>query len=125
MPAGKAEGLHVERLEISPSTLGDFFSYRLTLIQVRRNDRFASGKVDFSIAGMRDGEQLTIPFEELDQSASAIEFKFKYFQDFEGVFEIPDDFDPAHVLVKVRPKGKRLKPVDRQFEWRSIVTGGN
>ncbi len=124
-PSDRVGGLHVERLELHPGDEERRFDYRLTLVQVRKNDRFAAGKVDFRVAGKRGGAPASYDRAELAaDSSKALAFKFRYFQNLEGTLTLPADFEPESVIVDVTPSGKGLKPVSRRFAWSSLIPGG-
>lgn len=120
-PSDKVEGLHVERLRLQPTANERRFKYTVTLIQVRKNDRFAAGEVDLSVLGTHDGQESSYRLADLSDQEGGVKFKFRYFQNFEGTIELPGGFLPETVLVEAKPSGKRLKPVSKRFEWKSLV----
>lgn len=120
-PSDKVEGLHVERLRLQPTVRERRFQYVVTLTQVRKNDRFAAGEVDLRVLGTNGGQTASYRLADLSEVEGSVKFKFKYFQNFEGTIELPDGFLPETVLVEATPSGKRLKPVSKRFEWKSLV----
>jgi len=96
------------------------YSMRLVLAQAMRADRRVSGTVDLSIEGERDGKPVTLSLRELGepgQRPARLDFSFRYFQNLETVLILPEGFAPARVTVKLSPKGKADKPVERSFDW--------
>jgi hypothetical protein len=124
-PSDKVDGLHVERLRLQPTARERRFQYMVTLTQVRKNDRFATGEVNLRVSGARGDQEFSYTLADLSDVQGVAKFRFKYFQDFEGTIELPDGFVPESVLVEVKPSGKRLQPVSKRFAWKSLVTGGN
>ncbi len=120
-PSDKVEGLHVERLRLQPTVHERRFQYMVTLTQVRKNDRFAAGEVNLRVVGTNGDQASSYRLADLSDVQGAVKFKFKYFQNFEGTLELPDGFLPETVLVEAKPSGKRLKPVSKRFEWKSLV----
>ena len=44
-------------------------------------------------------------------------FKFKYFQNFVGDIELPEEFSPESVTVEAAPEGKGAKRVTETVVW--------
>ena len=90
------------------------------LAQAIRNDRKVSGHVELSVEGMRDGERLTLGLEDLqgeEKNRNTISFAFRYFQNLEASLVLPEGFAPDRVIVRLRPKEKSVKAVERAFDW--------
>lgn len=119
-PEEGAHGLRIQSLQVTKNAKEGSFHYKLVLTQVLKNDRLARGRVDVLIEGIRedDGRQenltltgITVP------KRSAMNFKFKYFQAFEGDMEMPEGFVPIRVSVIVDPSGRSLESVEKVFDW--------
>jgi hypothetical protein len=90
------------------------------LTQVLKNDRLARGDVDVVLEGIRedDGQQETIKLKDVAvPKIRSLNFRFKYFQSFEGDMEMPEGFVPIRVNVTVNPSSRRLKSVQKVFDW--------
>lgn len=125
-PSDKSTGLHVERLVLEPGAVPNSFDYLLTLVQVRKNDRLASGEVDLRVVGALGDEAVSYSADELSSGEKPDrKFKFRYFQNFEGTLVLPAGFAPQSIEVDATPTGKRLKPVSKRFEWKSLMSGGS
>jgi hypothetical protein len=53
-----------------------------------------------------------------------MKFGFKYFQNFEGVMNLPEAFYPDYLRVKVKPTTGKIKSIDEQFAWSDLTAGG-
>ncbi|MBD3670787.1 MAG: hypothetical protein HUJ29_08430 [Gammaproteobacteria bacterium] len=119
-PEEAAHGLRIQTLSITKNAKEGSFHYKLVLTQVLKNDRLARGDVDVVIEGIRaeDGQQETLNLSEVAvPKIRSMNFRFKYFQAFEGDMEMPDGFVPIRVSVTVDPSSRRLKSVQKVFDW--------
>jgi len=101
------------------------YQYKIMVSQRGRNDLFVRGTIDVSVEGVKKGQPVTLKLAEVsEQAKKPIKFGFKYFQNFEGVMNLPDAFYPDTLHVKVNPSTGKIKAVDEQFEWSDLTTGG-
>lgn len=131
-PADLEPGLQILGMQLAQRTdgnpdeaAGNAYSYKIVLTQRRNRFKFASGRVDLQLSGLRAGREVTLYAEDLiPDSKQALTFEFKNFQSLEGQLVVPTGFEPQTMLVSVLPKARGLKQVERSFEWNSIVSGG-
>lgn len=117
--------LTLKSVELLPATENATYDYRVMLAQIRKNDRFASGKLNLSVHGVLDGKPRTLRLTDIaDVKQVPIKFKFKYFQTFEGRLELLPGFLPEVVEVSIQPTSKHLKPINQSFKWTSILVKG-
>ena len=53
-----------------------------------------------------------------------MKFGFKYFQNFEGVMNLPVAFQPDYLHVEVNPSTGKIKAIDEQYTWSDLTAGG-
>lgn len=118
-PGDVEPGLRIQSFHLEPAAEGGAFRYDLTLTQVKRNDRFVSGVVEMEVEGVEDGLTKLLPFATLVAGDSkALRFRFRYFQRFTGRIELPDQFQPRRVTIRLLPGGKGQPPgVEQTLEW--------
>ena len=119
-PEEGAHGLRIQSLQVTKNAKEGSFHYKLVLTQVLKNDRLARGRVDVLIEGIReeDGRQENLKLTDITVPKRAVmNFKFKYFQAFEGDVEMPEGFVPIRVSVTVDPSGRSLESVEKIFDW--------
>lgn len=118
-PGDVKPGLRVQEINIEPAAEANSFLYSLTLTQVKRNDRYVSGVIDIDVEGMEDGKVKVLPFSALMAGDSkALNYRFRYFQHFDGVIRIPAGFAPRRIMVRVVPQGKGQPPaIEESLEW--------
>jgi hypothetical protein len=118
-PGDVEPGLRIQRFRMEPADQAGQFAYDLMLTQVKRNDRLIEGVIHLNIEGTQDGTERTLPLIQITQpEIKWLTFRFRYFQHFEGKIQLPVNFSPESVEVRVLPKGKRApSPLEQTFEW--------
>lgn len=118
-PDDARQGLNIQRFHLEPTQEeGDFF-YSLTLTQVKRNERYVRGVVEMEVDGLEDGKQKVLKFRKLAAGNSKVlNFKFRYFQNFEGEIRIPPQFKPRQIRILLIPKGKgQPAGIEETMDW--------
>jgi hypothetical protein len=113
-------GLRIQDLELLRGADASSFTMHLVLAQAIRADRLITGYVELNVAGMRDGEELTLGLADLvgkTDGKSRLAFSFRYFQNLQADLVLPKGFAPARVTVKLTPNGKSAKPLEKSFNW--------
>lgn len=125
-PGEVAPGLHIQRFRLTPGESQGYFGYELVLTQAMNKRRSISGSADLRVIGQLDGKQVTYALSDLaDADLNKLNFKFKYFQSFEGSLRLPSTFDPQSVTIVVRPSGKKAKAVRESYKWSEVISGGS
>ncbi|MDX1454371.1 MAG: DUF6776 family protein [Gammaproteobacteria bacterium] len=122
-PEDGEAGLRVQSMRISPTSQSQVFHYRLVLIQAITNDRATSGELKLEVIGERDGREARLDVAELVMDgADTLRYSFKYFQDFEGDFRLPDGFVPQRLELTIDPSARGAETMTRSFGW-DVSTG--
>lgn len=120
-PPDGVRGLQIQELKVEPGSHDSEYRLRLVLVQAAaRRDRRVSGVVNLSIEGARDGAPVRYNLAELipgDAQSSKLGFSFRYYQDFERDFVLPNGFVPNRVNVEVNPNGRSAKAIRQAFDW--------
>ncbi len=112
-PANKVAGLQIQSLNIEPTATENRYRYKLVLIQALKHDRLVYGKVRFEVRGTQQGKDALLNFPEAVDKP--INVNFKYFQDIEGVLQLPSNFKPVEVKISVmRPNDEA---VEQTYSW--------
>ena len=54
----------------------------------------------------------------------ALKYSFKYFQRLNGVFALPENFQPKQVLIEVAPSSANLRPpMQLSYSWQELISG--
>lgn len=113
-PADKKSGLRIQNLSIEPTGTANQFRYKLVLIQALKHEQTINGSASFEIIGVQGGQDsvLAVP----GAGGQEIKVSFKYFQDIEGKFELPQNFKPRRVKVNVKPT-RGAQAVEESYAW--------
>ena len=112
-PRESARGLRIQRFNVVQAGKG--FRYKLVLTQVIKNSRVTRGNVVMQIEGVRKGKAVKLNLTSLSaKGQKQLDFRFKYFQSFEGDLIMPEDFTPSRVHVKVSSNRVTL---EKTFAW--------
>jgi len=114
-PGETATGLRIQRFGIEPSGQEQGYFYKLVLTQVSKNTRTVKGRVVMQVEGLRNGKPHKLNLTSLSSTGQKqLDFRFKYFQSFEGNLVLPEGFVASRVHVKVSSKRKTL---EKSFSW--------
>lgn len=118
-PGDARPGLRIQRFHLEPTQEEGGFFFSLTLTQVKRNERYVRGVVEMEIEGLEDGKPKLLEFRKLAAGNSKVlNFKFRYYQNFEGEIQIPPEFKPGKVRILLKPKGKGQPPgIEKTMDW--------
>ena len=118
-PGDARPGLRIQRFHLEPTQEEGGFFFSLTLTQVKRNERYVRGVVEMEIEGLEDGKPKVLEFRKLAAGNSKVlNFKFRYYQNFEGEIRIPAQFKPQQVRILLKPKGKGQPPgIEETMDW--------
>jgi hypothetical protein len=114
----------IQTIQLKKNETGGY-DYKIMVSQRGRNDRFARGTIDVSIEGVKKGQPVILKLADVSNATKKpMKFGFKYFQNFEGVLNLPKAFYPDFIRVKVKPSTGKIKSIDEQFAWSDLTAGG-
>lgn len=119
-PPDKKSGVRIQSLQVDRTHTENKFRFRLVLIQALKHDRTVYGKVQLQIIGLQAGKRVVVIHP--STARKNIGFKFTYFKDIKGSLELPKNFRPTQVRVKVQATGSN-KNLERVFSWQKIYSG--
>jgi hypothetical protein len=117
-PANKVSGLQIQSLHIervgTDHSKNDY-RYKLVLVQALKHDRQIYGRAKLDVSGMQAGEEVTLTYP--PAADKPINLNFKYFQDVDGVLDLPKNFKPIRVKVSVTTTGYDAQTIDQVYTW--------
>ena len=118
-PKETAGGLRIQRFDVKPNGVARGYRYKLVLTQVLKNGTVARGNASVQIEGTRDGELARLSLADLGLGGKdgKLNFRFRYFQDFEGNFVLPEGFVPNRLTVEVDPRSRGHRDFEKVFDW--------
>ena len=119
-PQDGKQGVRIQELAITPTEKSQTFEYKLVLIQTLQQDKELSGTVGLTIKGEVDGEVQTIQHPRPGEDK--LKVKFKYFQNFTGILELPAEFKPLEIKVDLAGNKNKALIDDRWYPWLQVTT---
>lgn len=118
-PGDVDPGLRIHRFVLEEGLAQGEYHYDLVLTQLKRNDKYVSGVVDWKISGVLDDESGVLALDRVTEPAvQQLKFRLRYFQALAGAIKLPEGFVPDRVELTVRPQGKgKQSPVVQSFDW--------
>lgn len=118
------EGLAIHDLQLSPTSADGVYAYRLTLLQNMQRARVVSGSIDVRVEAVLEGRltSITPTLVSTESGEDPMSFHFKYFQQLEGLLEIPDDASEQAIVVELDPESG--SNITRRFEFDDTLKDG-
>lgn len=117
-----AESVRVQQFKIIKGSGAGKYRYRLALMQVEHVNRAIKGSVTFALEGVQGGADKVLTINGGPGSTLAIQpFAFKTFQNLDGDFVIPQNFEPQRLKVSIDTPGKNPSHFDKIFTWSEVA----
>jgi len=118
-PEDAKKGLTIADLTILQAGGDRRYDFKLALAQVGRQSQYLRGRVDLTLLGEENGQPKRYSIRELGAFADKqFEFQFRYFQNIEGTFTVPEQFKPVAFEVTARTRGLRKnQTASKRFPW--------
>ena len=114
-------GLDIYRLELLFTPSARVFQFVMTLTQNIQRAAVVSGKVGISVEGTLDDRPVTLYWSQLtDGNTAEPSFRFKYFQQLEGYFSLPEGFEPVQLSVTLDTSSRR-SALQKSYDWLSLL----
>ena len=122
---GSQAALAVHHVELQATRSPRVYRILFTLTQNLRWAAIISGRVQLGLDGIRDGSAVHLTDKQLlADSAEALTFKFKYFQQLERLITLPEDFQAKRLTVRLK-SGSLRTPVEQSMQWTTLFDQGN
>ncbi|WP_339804247.1 DUF6776 family protein [uncultured Marinobacter sp.] len=122
-PSEVRTGLQVDQLSLKEVRGERRYGFRFVLTQIGDNSSFIAGHVAVNLIGEQNGEPAAIPLRDVSEDIEdlGIRFRFRYFQDVEGVMVLPEDFTPFEIEVVATAEGAKASRAEKTFEWLQLT----
>lgn len=95
------------------------YRFEVTLSKQDDDSNTVSGQVVVSVVGQLEGEVTKIDMETLTKGKrSNIGIRFKNFQRLKADIELPEGFEPASIVVAIKPDNRGFKAFERTYDWK-------
>lgn len=119
-PNPEKGGVYIETVDIEPSDAEGAYKYNIVVAQRSSNHRRVQGNMDLQLISEGKGDARQIfSLGELTESVDSLSLGFKFFQQLDGDFKLPEGFIPTKVRVTVRLDGDASPRVDETYVWKS------
>jgi hypothetical protein len=122
-PGDVASGLRIHRFKLTAGLQPGEFHYDLVLTQLKRNDRVATGRIEWKIIGKNGAKRRKLKLSDVTRPQTKyLDFRFRYFQHLTGVISLPPGFQGQRIVLSIKTTGKDAPdPIEQGFAW--PVTG--
>ncbi len=111
-PAQPLSGLSIEQFVLHATPKPTHYAYRLLVTWVQSEGRTVSGKISVAVEGMEGGHKTRKNLHIGDDS-----FRMQYFQSLIGEWELPQDFQPQLITVRLESDSPHAQKIEKQFKW--------
>jgi len=117
-PKDSSSGLYLQNFFLAQNGETRSYRFKVVLTQVLKNSRLVNGKVKLEFEGLQNGEPKSLTLREITaKKVRDLNYRFKYFQNVEGVVEFPEDFSLSRVRVQILPRGRERDMIEKTIEW--------
>ena len=119
-PGAGAREVFVHRIEVAPGHQGETLNYQILLTHADPDGGKTAGRLGLKLAGtVAEGETLIDVVDAGLVDHSALDYEFRYFQNFKGALKLPEGFRPSSLQLEVTSLAGKLleqQEVDVQME---------
>lgn len=121
-PESDELGLIIAEFDVTPVNEVGHFLYKAVFRQAGAGDRVLEGSVQIAIAGRIDEQRQVLSLTTILPENRTFDpaLNFRYFQNLEGEFILPEGFVPEQVEVKAETSKPTAIKVEKIFSW-SVV----
>ena len=117
-PKDSSSGLYLQNFFLSQNGETRSYRFKVVLTQVLKNSRLITGKVKLQFDGLLDGESKILDLKNVTaKKVRDLNYRFKYFQNVEGVVEFPEGFSLLRVKIQILPRGRQRDMIEKTIEW--------
>lgn len=117
------EGLIVGEMDLQGTADPQRVRYKLVMRQEESDGEYLLGHVNVDVVGQLQGQKAVHPLRDLsaDEDQLDIRLRFRYFQNIEGILELPPGFEPQQVVINAVATAPMARTINRTFDW--VVEG--
>jgi hypothetical protein len=121
-PGSDELGIIIAEFDVTPMDGAGRYHYKAVFRQAGAGDRVLEGKVQIDIAGRLDDQRQVLSLATILLEGRTFDpaLNFRYFQNLEGEFILPEGFVPEQVEVKAESSKPTAIKVEKIFSW-SVV----
>jgi len=123
-PENAALGVNLQSFEVKARSSPNLYGYKLVLTKQGKINKKLRGSAKIIIRGEVNGavKEFKLSNVRLVNPGKATKFSFRYFQVFEGDFNLPEDLVPYEVEIGINPTTKKVKSYSETVSWAELIT---
>jgi len=117
-PAELERGLVIRSWQLFASSEPRRYNFRLTIQQLTNKPALLKGIVNITLLGTKDAVPAKLQMKELlgKERVEILKFSFKFYQNLEGSFVLPEGFEPQEWIISAGSRKPRQE-TDKRFPW--------
>ncbi|KGD65047.1 hypothetical protein Y5S_01481 [Alcanivorax nanhaiticus] len=116
-PGGSERGMQIEKLTLQPTEKEGEYSYKVVLVQSGDNRNYLSGDISLTLRGSRDGQAIKLSGSDWLNDGSETRFRFRYFQELNGRFILPEGVEIIALDVDAESGGRNRYETQKTIKW--------
>ncbi|MBY5980405.1 DUF6776 family protein [Ferrimonas balearica] len=124
-PEKTADGVQIHDFILDETADLDRFRFRLVLTQQKIRKRFVKGNVTLTLYGSEQGQAVSRDLTQLGVDGAGLKFSFRYFQQLEDEFTLPQGFVPERLVVQLRlpaATGQKASSAEISYPFADLVS---
>lgn len=122
-PISNDKGLRIDTFDIASTSDSNRFRFSAVLTQLgQKNRSVIKGKVKLSVIGSQSGQKQIYSLEQLKfkDADLLLKFRFRYYQEIDGEFELPEGFVAEQVELVASSLGKKRMKMTKTIAWPKV-----
>ena len=116
-PGGTEGGLQIEKMTVQQDNDTGEYRYRVVLVQSGDNRNYLSGDISLHLHGEKNGEAFALNGSSWLEDGSETRFRFRYFQELNGRFKVPEGVEMQAVDVDAESGGRNRYQTQKTIKW--------
>lgn len=116
-------GLRLHSFEIAPAALAGQYTFRAVMTNIGGNGNVVKGGLQIAMAVTVEGQLKELLLSELPdyQGVMPIKLRFRFFQNIEGAFKLPANYQPVSITVSSDIKDAAGETFQASYNWAELT----
>lgn len=117
------KGLKLHEFALVEDATRKRYDFKLVLANIGGKNRVVKGELKMILTVQRQGETEEVAFTELPgyEGANPLKLRFRFFQNINGSFKLPEDWQPASVEVAANVKDASGQLFSVSYNWQELL----
>lgn len=125
-PEQLALGINIQTFDLAPTNEGGVYRYKLVLTKRGKSSQVVKGSWNIVIEGKLGDDDVALEMDQLQVGSKAANhsFSFRYFQVFEGMLKLDENFSPEQIKLLIEPETRKIEDITESVAWAQALAGG-